>query len=392
MSATVPVYCTEVAPQHLRGLLGSMQQWMIGLGINVAQWVGYGSSLRSGSFSWRFPLSVQAIPSIIICCGVWALPESPRWLIEHGRDKTGRAVLCRLHEDRNKSNEEYVEREYGQIKESIAIEQQTTVRSWRELLFNNASWRRRVLLACGIQAFTQCSGTNVIQYYNPRIYAALGFSTSTSLMIIGIWGLLAVIWNTLFMFFMDRVGRRPLLICSMLGMGAALCVEATLTHYFIPEHSEPTNASALRAIISMFFLFSFFFTPLGLISWIYPAEIFPTPIRARGAALGTFTNWSLNLVFAQCAPLGLTNLGYKFFYIFVAFNWTQAVCVYLFYPETVAGSLEELDVIFQDGREHVIQDVSETCNEETMDSHRDGRSDVLRKANRACLSLTEDGV
>ncbi|GAD94419.1 high-affinity hexose transporter [Paecilomyces variotii No. 5] len=393
MSATVPVYCTEVAPQHLRGLLGSMQQWMIGLGINVAQWVGYGSSLHSGDFSWRFPLSVQVIPSIIVCCGVWALPESPRWLIEHGRDKTGRAVLSRLHEDRAKSNEEYIEREYRQIKESIAVEQQTTVRSWRELLFNNTSWRRRVLLACGIQAFTQCSGTNVIQYYNPRIYAALGLSTSTSLMIIGIWGLLAVIWNTLFMLFMDRFGRRPLLIFSMIGMGAALCVEATLTHYFVPEHSEPTNASALRAIISMFFLFSFFFTPLGLISWIYPAEIFPTSIRARGAALGTFTNWSLNLVFAQSAPIGLTNLGYRFFYIFVAFNWVQAICVYLFYPETVAGSLEELGVIFEDGRERNNQDASQSCNgDRTVECHSGRRYGVLRRASNRALSLTDGGT
>jgi Sugar (and other) transporter len=219
------------------------------------------------------------------------------------------------------------------------VEQRTAVRSWKQLFFTQPSWRRRVLLACGIQAFTQCSGVNVIMYYSPRIYASLGFSISTSLMIIGIWGALAVFWNTLFMSFIDLVGRRKLLIPSMLGMGATLCVEATLTYYFNPTTSS--NVSALRAAISMYFIFSVFYTSLGLISWVYPSELFPTPIRARGTSLSTFTNWSLNLVFAQCAPIGLARMGYRFFYFFMAFNWVGAACVWAFYPETVRYSLEE---------------------------------------------------
>ncbi|CAL5867582.1 uncharacterized protein PFLUO_LOCUS1801 [Penicillium psychrofluorescens] len=345
MSATIPVYCSEVAPPRIRGLLASMQQWMIGLGIMVAQWTGYGCSLHDSNFSWRFPLSFQVVPAVILTCGVWLLPESPRWLIEKGKDSAGRAVLSRLHLNRRASNTALVEHELAQIHESLLYEQQVVVRSWRQL-FLAARWRHRILLACGLQAFTQTSGTNVIQYYGPRLYKSLGFSTSTSLMIIGVWGALAQLWNTVFMTFIDKVGRRKLLIPSLAGMGAAMCVEATLAHY-VDFSSPSANQDALRGAIAMFFVFSLFYTALGMISWIYPSEIFPTAIRARGSSVATATNWSLNLIFAQCSPIALTSLGSEYFYCFVAFNWTAAVLVWAFYPETAGCSLEEVEEVFR---------------------------------------------
>jgi MFS family permease len=237
------------------------------------------------------------------------------------------------------------------------------------------SSRRQILLACGIQAFTQCSGTNVIQYYGPRIYATLGFSTSTSLMIIGIWGAMAVFWNTVFMSFIDRVGRRTLLIPSMLGMGATLCVEATLAHYYFNSDSSSADNAALRAAISMFFVFTMFFTALGIISWVYSSEIFPTATRARGTSLSTVTNWSLNLVFAQCGPIGLSNLGYRFFYCFTAFNWAGAAIVWMCYPETVGRSLEEVGEIFGDFHGHP------SCDDRHKDDDPDKKSWTPTKEN-----------
>lgn len=181
--------------------------------------------------------------------------------------------------------------------------------------------------------------------YGPRIYKSLGLSTSTSLMILGVWGALAQLWNTVFMLFIDKVGRRKLLLPSLLGMGATMCVEATLSKYVIFSN-HATNQNTMRAAIAMFYVFSFFFTALGLISWIYQSEIFPTAIRARGSSVATATNWSLNLVFAQCSPLALSKLGYRYFYFFVAFNWAAAGLVWFFYPETVGRSLEEVEEVF----------------------------------------------
>ncbi|OJD28028.1 hypothetical protein ACJ73_00558 [Blastomyces percursus] len=347
MSATIPVYCSEIAPPSIRGLLGGMQQWMIGWGFFVAQWVGFGSSHVRHSFSWSFPLSLQAFPALILIIGTLFLPESPRWLIEHGQLQSGRDVLIRIHSNHTPPNTSLIDKEHKQICETVSIEKRESSKSWREIFITNPSWRRCIILAAGIQTFTQCSGVNIIQYYGPRLYATLGFSTSRSLMIIGISGALAQTWNTLCLFLIDRVGRRKLLIPSLLGMGATLFVEATLSRYFDPDSS--TNAHALRSAVAMYFVFSFFFTPLGVLSWIYPVETFSTPIRARGSSVSTFVNWSLNILFAQCAPIGLSRLDYRFFYCFMAFNWIGAVMVWLWFPETIGKTLEEVESVFRDG-------------------------------------------
>ncbi|KAB8272391.1 general substrate transporter [Aspergillus minisclerotigenes] len=345
MSSAIPVYCSEVSPPRIRGFLGSMQQWMIGLGVVVAQWTGYGCSLHTGAITWRLPLAIQAVPAVILCFGVWFLPESPRWLIEKGRAEAGREILARLHSNRDRSNIHMVEAEIAQINDSIAEERRSAVHSWRELL-SKARWRHRLLLACGIQAFTQCSGTNIISNYNPGLYRTLGLKGTTPLMLQGIWGALAQFWNTVFMLFIDRVGRRKLLIPSLLGMGATMCIEAALAQANGGFRDPSVNPDAVRAAIAMFFVFSIFFTSLGLISWIYPSEIFPTAIRARGSSLATATNWSLNLVFAQCTPIARSSMGFNYFYCFFAFNWVAAAITWAFYPETAGKSLEEVEHIF----------------------------------------------
>jgi len=283
---------------------------------------------------------------VLLTCGILFLPESPRWLIDIGKEQAGRSVLTRLHLNRNATNNQFVEHELNQIYESVSHEQRSVDWSWHRTLFSK-QWRYRIILACGLQVFTQTSGTNVIQNYGPRLYKTLGLSTSTSLMIIGVWGALAVFWNTILMLFMDKVGRRKLLIPSLLGMGAAMCVEATLARY-IDFSDSNANRNALRAAIAMFFVFSLFFTGLGLISWIYQSEIFPTAIRARGSSVATATNWSLNLIFGQCSPIALTNIGSNYFYCFVGFNWAAVFLVWFWYPETVGRSLEEVEEVFKE--------------------------------------------
>jgi hypothetical protein len=109
-----------------------------------------------------------------------------------------------------------------------------------------------------------------------------------------------------------------------------------------------TDGNALRAMVAMNFVFSFFFTFTGIISWVYPAEIFPIEIRAKGNSISALTNWCLNLLFAQCAPIALANLGFRFFYFFFAFNLVAATCYVLFYPETKGKTLEQMDELFGD--------------------------------------------
>lgn len=255
LSATVPNYCSEVAHPKIRALLAGMQQWQIGLGFVCAQWTGYGCSLVDGPFSWRFPLGFQVVPALILALGTWFLPESPRYLAECGDETAARATLQRLHSDPN-----VVESEYTLIQQMLEVERRSSM-GWVDI-FRQPSSRKRLLIACSIQLFTQTSGINVINYYGPRIYGYLDFSTTRSLLIIGIYGALALVYNTICIAFVDRVGRRKLLIPSMIGMGAALCVNATLAHFFIDESSISgnRNSNALRASVAMNFVFSVFFT------------------------------------------------------------------------------------------------------------------------------------
>jgi MFS family permease len=189
----------------------------------------------------------------------------------------------------------------------------------------------------------------VINYYGPRIYELLGIDTGTALKIIGISGSLSIVYCAVGLWLLDRIGRVKPLIFSATGCGLALVVNAVLSQYFVADATgHDANENALRAMVAMNFVFSFFFTMTGIISWVYPAEIFPLEIRAKGNSLSTLVNWSLNLVFAQVSPIALADIGFKFFYFFFAFNIVAAFCYILFFPETKGKTLEAMDQLFGD--------------------------------------------
>jgi len=176
------------------------------------------------------------------------------------------------------------------------------------------------------------------------IYELLGISTSTSLKITGISGALSVVYCTIGLWTLDRTGRVKPLIVSAAGLAAALICNAAMY-----QNLDINNANMLRAMVAMNFVFSLFYTPLGIISWVYPAEIFPVEVRAFGNAVTTFTNWTINLIFAQFSPQvtilvlhqgkyadnqskALASIGIKYFYVFFVFNIAAMLCYIFFYP------------------------------------------------------------
>jgi hypothetical protein len=196
----------------------------------------------------------------------------------------------------------------------------------------------------------------------PEIYKILGIDNSTSLMIIGISGSLSIVYCTVGLWALERFGRVKPLIISAAGLGAALVCNAAMS-----QTLDPNNGNMLRAMVAMNFVFSLFYTPLGIISWVYPAEIFPVEVRAFGNATTTFTNWVLNLIFAQFSPQALKSIGFRYFYVFFVFNMIAMVCYIFFYPgklffpiehkkhlltssatETKGKTLEQMDELFGD--------------------------------------------
>ncbi|ATZ56818.1 hypothetical protein BCIN_14g00500 [Botrytis cinerea B05.10] len=345
LSALVPMYCSEIAEASYRGALSGLLQFMLSWGYFAAQWIGYGCNYTTSSFQWRFPLAFQVVPGLFLAIGTWFLQESPRWLMEKDRQEEAREALYKLHGDG--SNDEYLELEFAEIRDTIIAEKTVAVKSWSGLIAKK-SWRHRLILGCGIQAWGQLSGINVINYYGVTIYSLLGIDTRTSLMIIGISGSLSIVYCALGLYFLERLGRVKPMVFSATGCALALLVNAVLSQYYVVGGQESTNANALRAMVAMNLVFSFFYTFTGIISWVYPAEIFPVEIRARGNSISTLTNWCLGLLLGQTGPLALANIGFKFFYVFFVFNILAAACYWIFYPETKGKTLEQMDELFGD--------------------------------------------
>ncbi|KAK9421380.1 putative Major facilitator superfamily (MFS) profile domain-containing protein [Seiridium unicorne] len=133
------------------------------------------------------------------------------------------------------------------------------------------------------------------------------------------------------------------LIASAADLGAALLVNAVQAQYLNPD-----NHNQLRSMVAMNFVFSLFYTPPGIISWVYPAEIFPVEVRALDNAITTFPNWFVNLIFAQFTPIALTRIGFAYSYVFFVFNLIALVGYWFFYPEIKGRTLEQMDVLFGD--------------------------------------------
>lgn len=259
--------------------------------------------------------------------------------MEKNRHEEAMASLRKL---RKGIDEELIELEFREIKDVIIADRALGNITWLSII-TKPTWRKRLLLGCSVQAFGPLSGINVINYYGPRIYEILGISTRESLMIIGINGALSIVWCTIGLALLDRVGRIKSLLVSAAGLAAALLVNAVQGQYF-----NPNNGPQLRSMVAMNFAFSLFYTPLGIISWVYPAEIFPVECRALGNAVTTFTNWTVNLIFAQFTPNALSSIEFQYFYVFFVFNIIAFLSYWFFFPETKGRTLEQMDELFGD--------------------------------------------
>ncbi|KAK8120031.1 general substrate transporter [Apiospora kogelbergensis] len=341
LTSTIPMYASELSDAKHRGMLSGLLQLMLSWGFFVAQWLGYGCSFVTTQFSWRFPLAFQNLPGLILVSGIFFLQESPRWLLEKDRSEEALQSLQKL---RSGLDEHVIELEFREIRDVILADRELGNVTWTSIV-TKPTWRKRLLLGCGVQAFGPLSGINVINYYGPSIYKILGISTQQSLLIIGISGALSIVYCSIGLLLLDRVGRvKPLL-------------------YF-----HESNTNQLRSMVAMNFVFSMFYTPLGIISWVYPAEIFPVEARALGNAITTFTNWTVNLIFAQFSPAALANIGFRYFYVFFALNLVAFTCYWFFFPETKGRTLEQMDELFGDQLvPHAMQD--ETAAAIALEKH-----------------------
>lgn len=318
-SVTAPLYISEISPAASRGKLVGLFQFNIVTGILVAYLSNY-LLAGLGEHSWRLMLGVQAVPALIFLLLLFRVPESPRWLLLHGRLEEGRQVLARI-------SPATVDADAAAILTSQADTAHHSESLWA------SQYRTPVLLAVAFAFFNQVSGINAIIYYAPRIFEMTGLGQGAALLSSAGIGLVNFIFTLLGVNVIDRFGRRTLMLVGSVGLIATLGLVARA---FYTEQFGGVLVPVLLFVYIAFFAFS-----QGAVIWVFISEIFPNAVRAKGQALGSSTHWVMATAIAFTFPYFAEKLGGgNTFAFFCAMMVLQLVFVWRFMPETKGTSLE----------------------------------------------------
>ena len=381
-----PIYIAEVAPPKLRGSLVSLNQLNIVIGISVAYFSNYFLKDIEGE-SWRWMLGVEAIPAIIYFLALFSVPKSPRWLIQKlNQVENAKRIITKI------GGEEYAIATINEIQRGIAKKEKKGSLSQ---LFSSRM-RTIVIIAFGIAFFQQITGINAIFYYAPTIFEQAGGTTDSSFLQAIVVGLTNLMFTLVAIRFIDKLGRKPLLIIGTAAMAIALSM-ATLAFnnatYTVSQSSinkiENTKVkSALKSIegitfnsqkdvfnklepllstsellefkrndikkfisinatlvlIAILLYVAAFAISLGPVMWTLLSEIFPGNIKGIAISVVGFFNSLVSYTVTQFFPWELTNFGPTItFAIYAVMAVLSLLFVLKFVVETKGKSLEQLE-------------------------------------------------
>ena len=322
-SVLTPVYIAEISPSKNRGTLVSLNQLAIVIGILSAYLVNWRVA-RFGESSWRWMLAVAALPSIAFLFGLLLIPESPRWLISIGDHNQGERVLARMF------GEEMAKEQVEAVEQAVAGEEG----SWREVLSPNM--RKRLAIGMLLALFSQITGINTVLYYGSIIVSEHfpGQSTSMALIANVIIGTVNVLFTIVAMIFLDRWGRRAILMIASGGMAVALTLLVI---------GFSVGVSPLLMLASILLYVAFFALGMGPGPWLIISEIFPTKVRGRAASIATSTLWAgtLLVTFTFLTLVKILNL-WGTFALFGALSAFCCIFVWKMVPETKGRTLEQI--------------------------------------------------
>jgi MFS transporter, SP family, arabinose:H+ symporter len=212
-----PVYIAEVSPAKKRGWLVSFNQLLIVIGLSAAYFSNYFilKAISDPLTNWRWMLGIEAIPSALYFIFLLFIPESPRWLIMHGQDKKAKDILAKVGGD------EHAQKEFDNIKFSLQYVTDTSMAAQAKELFTK-KMKLILIIGFGLAIFQQLSGINAILYYAPMIFESAGGGRDTAFMQAVILGLVFMVLTIASMFFIDRLGRKPLLYAGVIMMALSL--------------------------------------------------------------------------------------------------------------------------------------------------------------------------
>ncbi|MHC1767796.1 MAG: sugar porter family MFS transporter [Verrucomicrobiia bacterium] len=323
-----PLYIAEIAPEKIRGTLVALYQLAIVAGILVVFFVNLqiqriGDETWNTQVGWRWMFASLALPSVVFGVCMAVVPESPRWLMKMGRRSEARQVLERV------GGAENAEREIAQIDAALREEQGR----WRELF--TTGYRRALLIGILLAVFGQFSGINSIMYYAPEIFKAAGSGTDSAFAQTVIVGAVNVVFTFVAIWFVDRAGRKPLLIAGTLVQVVALVAVGVMFQ---------RGASGVGVLLCILLFVAAFAVAMGPIPWIVNSEIFPTKLRGRAMSVAIFCLWLADWIVTQTFPMLRESIGpAKTFWVYAFCSLLSTVFVLLMVPETKGRTLEEIE-------------------------------------------------
>jgi SP family sugar:H+ symporter-like MFS transporter len=344
-SVLAPMYISEVAPAHMRGRLGSLQQMAIVLGLFSAFLSndvlaklagGAGATLWLGAPAWRWMFWMEAVPSIAFLAGVVLIPESPRFLVANGRRNDAREIFARIGGD----GEALVR----QVEQSLRGEHRPRLSD----LFVRCSHRVApvVWVGAGLAAFQQLVGINIIFYYGEVLWKSAGATEQWALRINLLTGLVNILATVPAIALIDRAGRKPLLVAGSAGMAVALGVMAIVfATAGTTANGTPLlgHAAAVTGLTAANLYIVAFAMSWGPVMWVLLGEMFPNRMRGAALAVSGATNWVVNFgVTVTFLPLlnavGLTG-AYTLYALAAVFS---VPFVWVLVSETRGRALEQM--------------------------------------------------
>lgn len=340
-----PMLIAEMAYPTHRGKYTSAFWTLYYLGAILASWTTFGTQDLHGTASWRIPSALQAgFPVVQLVFYYW-VPESPRWLVAQDRVQEAGQLLKQYH-DPDTENSPLVSLELAEISQSIQNEREAESTSW-SALFKTPGNRKRTFIAVCTGAFAQWNGIAVVSYYLTLVLDTVGIKDTFDQTLIN--GLLQIFNFGAALsaaFLVDRLGRRTLFLWSGLGMLVSYVVWTACSAVNSDTGSRPAGIVVVVCLFTYYFHYDIAWTPL---LFGYPTEIFPYSLRSKGIALELFAIYGSLIIAAFVNPIGLENMGWKYYIIFCVLLVLFFVVTYFVFPETKGYSLEEIAEIF-DGK------------------------------------------
>ncbi|KAF4922771.1 Major facilitator-type transporter ecdD [Colletotrichum viniferum] len=333
----VPTYQSEIAPAPLRGFFVGSIQLCLTFGSLIAGIVNESMSRRTDSSGWQIATAIQALPAVLIMCGLWFTPNSPRWLVFNDRSDEAIAVLRKVRRQEDVDN--------GRPEMEIAAmrdEGQTGKREkgpWRDL-FSEKN-RRRTGIACSIMALQQLTGVTFSSSYGPTFYRSVGLADKAFVYAV-VNNATSVVTAMMAMVFLDMFGRRTLVFHGGWSQGAFLIAIGALGRKASPNVHESNGIVAGMQLYTCILHMT-----LGPGAYITAAEVGTQTLREKTMALSTALNVVVGFIVVFVTPYLLAEIGAGLGYIWGGFAFLTSVWAWFCMPELKGRNLEEIDQLFE---------------------------------------------